>query len=364
MKRIGRVSVLTLCALGIFFSMGAYAAPRYEITDLGALLGVDYSFASSINSKGLVTGNADGQLFVYDPSAGVKVLGDGLNASAINASGAIAGDNSSRGFVYSNGEMQWMTSLPGGRLTFATAINDEGLVAGAATDSTGRFHAVLRGSDGKTQDLGVLAGKTDSALYAINNHGVAAGTGYSAWGENPNMPNRAFRTTASGLQALPLLAGGTSSSASAINDLGDILGYGDNASGQVVGIVWRDGVAFELPSMDPAVTTTALDINNLGQAVGQAWVRSDWLRGVLFEEGKISYIDDLVGAEYLNGWSFDAAVGINDRGQIVGAGLLNGDVHAYVLTPVSVPVPEPESMALFLTGLAGLAFAQRKWGRR
>ncbi len=237
-------------------------------------------------------------------------------------------------------------------------------MAGAATDSTGRFHAVLRGSDGKTQDLGVLAGKTDSALYAINNHGVAAGTGYSAWGENPNMPNRAFRTTASGLQALPLLAGGTSSSASAINDLGDILGYGDNASGQVVGIVWRDGVAFELPSMDPAVTTTALDINNLGQAVGQAWVRSDWLRGVLFEEGKISYIDDLVGAEYLNGWSFDAAVGINDRGQIVGAGLLNGDVHAYVLTPVSVPVPEPESMALFLTGLAGLAFAQRKWGRR
>jgi hypothetical protein len=36
-----------------------------------------------------------------------------------------------------------------------------------------------------------------------------------------------------------------------------------------------------------------------------------------------------------SGWYLVHAVGINDRGQIVGTGLLNGDWHGFLLTPTS-----------------------------
>lgn len=358
MKKISNGAVFAVGALGWFLSTGACAAPRYEIADLGALLNANYSIASDINEAGQVTGNADGKLFVYDPSGVATVLSNGLTAQSINASGAIAGWDSTRGFVYSNGQLQWMNPLPGGTRSLARAINDSGLVAGASTDAKGRYHAVLMASNGQVRDLGVLAGRTDSSLSAVNNHGVAAGTGYSAFGEDWSMPNRAFWTTTSGLEALPLLAGGTTSSATGINDLGDIVGYGDNASGQFVGIVWHDGVPVEIPS---TATTLGYDINNHGQVVGQVWVNSALLKGFLFDQGKMNYIDDLVGSEYLNGWAFDAAVGINDKGQITGYGHLHGEVRAYVLTPV----PEPESLLMFVAGMACLLVcAQRRKVRR
>ena len=52
------------------------------------------------------------------------------------------------------------------------------------------------------------------------------------------------------------------------------------------------------------------------------------------------------------GWSsFSAATDINDLGQIVGTGILNGSGRAFLLSPVTAPVPEPETYAMMLCGL-------------
>jgi probable HAF family extracellular repeat protein len=39
----------------------------------------------------------------------------------------------------------------------------------------------------------------------------------------------------------------------------------------------------------------------------------------------------------LSGWELTDAAGINDAGQITGQGLINGEYHAYLLTPIQVP---------------------------
>ena len=53
----------------------------------------------------------------------------------------------------------------------------------------------------------------------------------------------------------------------------------------------------------------------------------------------------------LSGWELVTAWGINDAGQITGYGLIGGETHAFLLTPV----PEPATLVLIGFGAAALA---------
>jgi hypothetical protein len=57
------------------------------------------------------------------------------------------------------------------------------------------------------------------------------------------------------------------------------------------------------------------------------------------------------------GWDFSDALAINDAGQIVGQGKIDGQYRAFVLTPV----PEPSTLVMLL--VAGLAAAVSAWRR-
>jgi hypothetical protein len=52
----------------------------------------------------------------------------------------------------------------------------------------------------------------------------------------------------------------------------------------------------------------------------------------------------------LSGWVLDRGFGINDVGQITGIGVIGGEQHAFLLTPV----PEPGALALMALGLSFL----------
>jgi hypothetical protein len=53
------------------------------------------------------------------------------------------------------------------------------------------------------------------------------------------------------------------------------------------------------------------------------------------------------------GWTLQYASGINDHGQIVGTGLVKGQGHAFLLTPV----PEPNTfLFIALTAISAVCF--------
>ncbi|WP_133250730.1 hypothetical protein [Janthinobacterium sp. 78] len=102
-------------------------------------------------------------------------------ASGLNTHGAVVGtaqrgDGYRRAFVYRPGTgMQEIGTLPGGRISSATAINDAGLVVGASDTEQRRWHAFAW--DGKRMlDLGAMIGQGDSYATAVNAAGHVVGS--------------------------------------------------------------------------------------------------------------------------------------------------------------------------------------------
>jgi probable HAF family extracellular repeat protein len=62
-----------------------------------------------------------------------------------------------------------------------------------------------------------------------------------------------------------------------------------------------------------------------------------------------------------SGWRLEDATAINDLGQIVGEGTINGQHHAFLLnTADSSATPEPASVALFGAGAALFLLMRKK----
>lgn len=115
--------------------------------------------------------------------------------------------------------------LPGGfAQSIAYAVNDFGLIAGAAVAADGTYHAALWNSRGVI-DLGSFPGE-DAYARGINASGVVVG---ETWGTSGL--TRAFVGSNSGLQDLnrhiPPDTGWNLRSAVGINDSGQIVGTGD-----------------------------------------------------------------------------------------------------------------------------------------
>jgi len=62
-----------------------------------------------------------------------------------------------------------------------------------------------------------------------------------------------------------------------------------------------------------------------------------------------------------SGWQLEVAAAIDDSGQVVGYGLLNGQTQAFLLdTAPSPSAPEPGTSALIAAALASLMCFARK----
>src|SRR5207244_8476008 len=93
----------------------------------------------------------------------------------------------------------------------------------------------------------------------------------------------------------------------------------------------------------------AYGINESGAIVGYSWSDSaDNARAFVYRDGMLLDLNALIPAGA--GWELLEAYGINDAGEIVGSGLLNGVASAFLLKPESPalsamesPVPEPRT---------------------
>lgn len=351
----------TLIAVVAFASslLSGAANASYTITDLGTL-GGSGSWASGLSENGLVVGGSyvvgDSATHPFLWSAGTMVDlgtlgGRDAYATGVNSAGVIVGGSGlsiyggccSKGFIYSNGVMNELPGFPSNPrdTTFATAINEAGIVAGWAQAPTGLTRAATW--DGQTtSNLGVLRDDWPSAIseaHAINNQGVVAG--YST---TPDARAFVYQTGQMSMLDLGTL---NFSIANGLNDQGEVVG-------QLSLGIFNNAQAFMYTNGNLLILGdgNAYDANNNGDIVGYLdQFGEGHPSGAFLFDGQdlinLSTLPEVIDAGWTN---LREATAINDNGQIVGHGYISGEYHAFLMTPTQA-VPEPETYAMLLAGL-------------
>jgi len=106
-------------------------------------------------------------------------------------------------------------------------------------------------------------------------------------------------------------------------------------------------------------------INNQGQVVGLSSLANGDFHPFLWSQSTgIIDLNSLLANSNSSSSVLETANYINDQGQIVGSGVLDGQVHGFLLTPESIPVPESSSafgtLALSALGVGSLLKRQLK----
>lgn len=159
------------------------------MTDVGTLLGGTSSRALGINGKGLIVGTSASLLNpsrAFFRDVGVTSLtdlgtfsGPAAQATAINDFGSIVGfsrldDGTDRAFLYEDGVMNNIGTLPDHNGSRAWGINPSGLIVGESITNSASQAFIYRA--GAMTSLGLLATNGVSTAYGINDIGQVVGT--------------------------------------------------------------------------------------------------------------------------------------------------------------------------------------------
>ena len=326
-------------------------AQQYNIRDLGALLGPN-SYAHGINNDGQVVGywiSTNGaRAFLY--SAGsvtdLGTLGGTNNyALSINSSGQIVGfgeeTNGTRAFLYNSGSITNLGPL-GGVNSYAYGINDNGQIVGYI-DTTNGARAFIYG-DGGVTNLGTLGG-TNSFGFGVNNSNLVVGSSSTAAeAKHAFLWQNGVITNLN--DAVPAGSGWELNDARGINNSGKIVGWGVT-NGQEQAFLYSNGQITKIGVLAGGTNSFAFGINNSNAIVGASTLTNGLTKAFVWKNGNLTNLDQLLPPNF--NWDLREARGINDRGEIVGWGVTNGQEHAFLLspnTPPSVAVTNPANNAV------------------
>jgi probable HAF family extracellular repeat protein len=382
-------SILTLITGGIaassMFAALAIAqpAPHYTVTDLGTLGGT-YSYGYGINKWGWVGGGAA----TVSQTGGVAQTAFLWHGGHMTNLGTLGGPSSEvgggpnlfgeltiisetsmtdpngedfcgfgthlqcLGAIWKNGAMTALPTLPGGNNGQAYWVNDEGQVIGFAENGTPdstcvtpfqvlRFEAVIWGPKGEVRELHPLKGDTVGFAFGINDKGQVAGTSglcsnTSPGPVNPGGPHAVLWERDGSAIDLGNL-GSTPNDATSVNDRGEVVGTAQSPEdGTLHTFLWtKDTGMQDLGAFPGAVVTVAPcchTINYRGEVVGFSIDGTTFNSRALLWQGKVPKdLNDFIPAG--SPWYLQWAASINDAGEIVGWGTINGEVHAFLATP-------------------------------
>lgn len=207
------------------------------------------------------------------------------------------------------------------QLSFAYGINNASQIVGWGSKSSVSRDGFLW-DGGVWTSLGDLPGGVNSSeARGINNTGVVVG--FSS-GESATSPGatqqRGFIWQGGNMSALPDIEGYqvTDTTALSVNDSGQAVGY-SGVVGGYRGVLWSGGVAQDLGVIGPAYySSKAFAINNQGQVVGES-SGSIIAHAFIWQNGVMTSLGDLPGG----GDNYSSAASINNLGQVVGTGYVD-----------------------------------------
>ena len=263
------------------FDPSSTAVPE-EINDNGEMAGTE-----SINQNIYfgVYWNSAGQAFGLPPMAGVDPFYGSMHSKAhgINSSGQIAGGAKDSGPNFSMHAVLWQNKdTPAQDLGFlgkgayvdyseAYGINNFNHVVG--NSALGSLTRGFLWRNGVMIDLGSLSGQSVSEASAVNNNGVIAGKAnlYPVFWRY----DVANSGSTPAIQQLPIPSGFFSATPTSLNDAADIAGYAGSPNIDAHAILWRNGQAIDLGVWPGGHYSVASGINNVGQIVGTGTIAAD-----------------------------------------------------------------------------------------
>ncbi len=292
----------------------AYGLPA-GLNDLGFLSPAYWNSIWGINNDGIMTG------YIWDPDFDCS------------------DEERPATWTWNEPTQQWITTLlaTSGEwdTAVAMAINNAGTVVGEIMDECtdeeeGLGRQAARWQNGLMTALGTLGGDRSNAT-AINNVGQIAGV--SGISSGPENANHAFLWTNNIMMDLGTLPGDLESAATGINDEGQVIGSSDDRP-----FLWLPAPAYGLPAgmhnlaafSDDPNPGQVYGLNNDGQIVGQVNF-GEGHKAFLWDRGTAHDLNDLIDPEA--GWDLIRATDINENGEIVGFGILDGQTRAFLLKP-------------------------------
>ncbi|HXM22377.1 MAG TPA: hypothetical protein VN948_14070 [Terriglobales bacterium] len=347
-----------------------------NLTDLGALPGLNTSGANWMGESGLTAGFSENG--AIDPLLGIPeiravlwkdsqiidlgTLEGGYESAAfsVNSHGQVAGISQNlvpdpffflgtqqRTFLWENGVMQDLGTLGGPDAGIIggppinkgnVEMNERGQVVACsyinytpnADTGVPTIDPFLWDKEKGMQDLGSLGGNIGCAID-INNRGQVVG--YS------NLPGdqtaHPFLWTKPGPMRDLGTLGGNFGFAIWANEAGEVVGSTTNQGDQAShGFLWKNGIMTDLGTLNPLPNSFGQWINSMEQIVGFA-ASSDFSTQAAFlweNGGPLVDLNTLVPPG--SNLYLAAALNINDRGEITGGGFTaKGDLHAFLLIP-------------------------------
>jgi probable HAF family extracellular repeat protein len=350
------------------------SAQSFEILDLATLGGIS-SGANAISPDNFVVGWADlatGQptpflsietgsmlSFGFLPfgtygsasaisSNGQYVAGSGdisFNANTNTQGPPFSGSRVKQGFLWHQGQMQPMGAFynPGmvsrrHGYSEAHGVNDYGQVVGVSRIYRANAPHAYLWQNGIMQDItphfndGNLGG-SHSGAYDINNAGQIVGEYTKISNLTGNEPPYAVLWQDGVMQNLGTLPGYLQSTARAINENAQIVGWSGTDDWSHA-TLWQNNMIRNLGTLPGDESSRALDINDNGQITGWSGSLSQGTsHAVLWQCGQILDLNEYIPAN--SGWLLIEARGVNNEGNIVGVGIKNGDLRAYLLKSVA-----------------------------
>jgi probable HAF family extracellular repeat protein len=352
------ISVTFVLSLGLLAS-GAQAEVSYRVQGI-ALDALHGSTAFGINNLGWVVGQQNaghGESAFLFRDGHLEELGrlDGRRAElalGINDAGQIVGRTvGEHAFLYDHGVMTDLSAwvAPGAAFNgISHRINQLGQATGVLGNTDENFAFI---SDGRTGQRIDFPAATNTIGIGINDRGQVAGT--VQFTDEPR--GRAFVFDGTRAELLPLLAsGGKPLEARDINNAGQVTVNVEEPDGHFRAYLYSDG---RYTLLNPG-EGFAWALNHRGWAVGVAgFPFAGESHAYLYREGRTLDLISLLRPQDALRWTLTTAFDINERGQIVGQGLLqDGRFGAFIATPVS----EPGSWALLLAGLVCVGTASRR----